>query len=267
MSEATDNKDDVIPETTEAAPAPKTRWQRSREWLFAALLLFVISSAVDAMIGFISGKKPVDCDQMNSAQAKKVCENDQKTAPTDNPGMAMRLSDANQYVSKSVNSLDPFNFAKIFYGYLLNGVPPGTQVSEPMLKAGRDANVFTYIFRAIPGAYYTILAIASTGWVSIITALIALLFGYAVQRSSWKDDDYGYQLISLLFVPIIGGAFIWGLIQLMSLATYLFGSILNAAEASTAFSVLGTTVWAMFKKTENDSTDKFIKWSKERIFT
>jgi hypothetical protein len=96
--------------------------------------------------------------------------------------------------------------------------------------------------------------------------VIALLFGYLTVRTGPKEEAGGHTLFGLLLVPLIGGAFIWVLIQLMALAGYLFGNMLEAAEAHTAFSVVGSTAWAMFKKTENDVTDKFIKWSKDALF-
>lgn len=264
MSETIDETEEETSETPE--PAGKTIWHKVRDWIFAAALLFVISSAIDATVGFVTGKEPEhgkgeiekstpDCSKRSSSLAKSLCN-------------------GNEYVAESVKAVDPFNFAGIFYGYLISGVPPNPKAfysfSQPVpkfLEGNGILLIVVFLYRAIPGAIYTAIALASTGLMSSITAFVSLLFGYATVRTIYsKDDESGHRLIGYLVIPLIGGAFIWVLLQLMSLASHLFGSFLAAAEASTAVSVLGTTVWAIFKKTETDTTERFIKWTRKLVF-
>lgn len=264
MSETIDETEEVTSETPE--PTGKTVWHKVRDWVFAAVLLFLISSVIDATVGFVTGKEPEhgrgetekstpDCSKRSSSLAKSLCA-------------------GNEYVANSVKAVDPFNFAGIFYRYLISGVPPNPQAfysfSQPVPKFLEGSGILlliVFLYRAIPGAIYTAIALASTGLMSSITAFISLLFGYVTVRAIYgKDDESGHRFISYLAIPLIGGAFIWVLLQLMSLASHLFGSFLAAAEASTAFSILGTTVWAIFKKTETDTTEKFIKWSRHLVF-
>jgi hypothetical protein len=258
MSEAADNTEDLAPETIDAKPERLPAWKKVRKWIFGAVLLFVISSTVDATVGLISGKK-----------SDSPKQNNQEVAST----WIATLRDGNKYVIDNVNALKPFTVAEIYYGYLLVGVPPvplksylPAQPVPEILMKNNIGLIIVFIYRAIPAAIYTLVVVGSSGWISAITGMVALLFGYMALRSISAAKDKRFDWSYLLFVPIVGGVFVWLLIQMMSLAGYVFGGVLTAAETTTVFSILGTTVWAIFKKTENDATDKFIKWSKERIF-
>ena len=281
MSEETENRDLTETETTE--PPPPTRLKRVVTWLFAAALLFIVSSTVEGILRLVNiGGKDQDCSTATSDEARKLCEDalvisvaQKKLSDAERLdcskrrfGITQSLCEGNIYVMAGVNSVAPFNFAAIFYSYLIDGVPPaqlkGYAFSQPVPEILERIAIVKFLYRAIPGAIYTALAIASHGWVSVITAIVALVFGYFAMRPFFGEGMH--RILDFLAIPLIGGGFIWVLTQLMMLAGTLFGSVLIAAEAHTAFSVAGSTILAMFKKTENDATDKFIKWSKAILF-
>ena len=110
------------------------------------------------------------------------------------------------------------------------------------------------LLRVIPGAYYTVLAIISAGWVSCLTSVTALFLGYSAVKSEIKQDD-GPPFI-LLAVPIIGCVLVWLLLMIMGLAGWLFGELLAGAEMVAAFSVVPPVAWALVKKGEHDVTGK-----------
>lgn len=224
------------PSNSPSNPIPKPRWRKVANWLIAAAILCAISTCVDKFLEWFSIK---------------------------------HLTEANLYFVNGVKAIDPFTLARVFYFYLLSGTPP--EAVEPYAFAQPVPTSFplllTMLWRLIPGALYTAMTIISSGWVSTIVAATAIFLGYISVRSRSKTNETSFDtLVALLAVPLIGCIFVWLLLQLMWLASVLFGEVLVAAEMVATFTVLGPTIaWALFKKSENDATDKVIKSLVKRI--
>jgi hypothetical protein len=116
------------------------------------------------------------------------------------------------------------------------------------------------LWRIIPGALYTVKIVVSEGWVSILTALVALFVGFAFAREFLSDAETPLigKLCALLAVPLIGSVFVWLLLTIMWLAGLLFGWLLVSAPTVAFFSMIGTCIKAVVKEREHHVTGQII---------
>lgn len=228
MPESTELSNDPSSKPSEALPL--TPWQKVRKWLIAAAILAIISTSVDQLLKLFS---------------------------------ITLLKQANDALVEGIKLVDPFNLAKIFSEHLVYGIPPesvkGYAFTQPVPEW--IPGLVILFWRLVLGIIYTAIIIISSGWISTITAVAAILFGYIFLRLVFKKIETLSGTVGMvLAVPLVGCIFVWMLLQLMGLASYFFGGILWAAESYAVIAfVVPTSVWMVFKKMENDATDKIIK--------
>lgn len=228
MSEPENHQDDS--HAYSSKPSDNSRWLKIRNWLIRIGVIMVLLS-IEKVVEHVSLRE---------------------------------LTELNSSFVNGVQEVDPFGLARLFYDYLLHGAPReppptlyGFQIprSEPPESVGFG----TVLYRIIPGAFYTARIIVSKGWVSTLTALVAVFLGFACMWSSLKEEESLYsKLLMLLAVPLIGSVFVWVLLKIMWIAGLLFGHLLVSAQTIAYFSVVGACAEAVVKEQEHHFTSKII---------
>ncbi len=218
-------------------PEPKTNtWgRRIRTYSVRVLVIFVLSAIVEKCIEFFSEKGIEHLRHLNEA------------------------------FINSVDQLKPWNLAKLFYAALLgNGL---FEITSLCSHTGIVGRIFCAILNSPYAAFQTIKALSSQGPVSVLTALVAFLVGVlATVLSERKESDhYDWRdvLGIVLFAPLIGSCFMWALLGLMHLASFLFGwMMLVAAGAIAGLSVtaplIGSLGSAVVKEREHSISHKIV---------
>jgi hypothetical protein len=175
MSEPVNHQDDS--HVGSSKPSDNSRWLKIRNWLISIVVIMALSTVVEHV--------------------------------SDN--WSRELTEINHSFVEGVGKVNPFRLAGLFYDYLLQGPPreppptlygfPIPRPSEPLQSVGFG----TVLWRIIPGAFYTAKIIVSDGWVSALTALVALSLGFACVWWNLKKAESLYgALLLLLAVPLVG---------------------------------------------------------------
>ena len=233
MSEPVDHQDNST--AVSSKPADNSRRLKIRNWLISVAVILVITVL----------EKVIDHHVLHNS---------------------LNLTEINKSFVKGVGEVNPFKLARVFYDYLLQGAPreplptlygfPFPRTPEPPQSVGFG----TVLWRVIPGAFFTAKTIVSEGWVSTLTALVALFLGFAgVWPELKKHESLIGTLYLLLVVPLIGSVFVWLLITIMWLAGLLFGWLLVSAQTVAYFGVTLTCfIKAVVKKKEHHVTGEII---------
>lgn len=217
-------------------PEPKTNtWgRRIRNYSVGVLVIFVLSAIVEKCIEFFSEKGIEHLRHLNEA------------------------------FINSVDQLKPWNLAKLFYAALLgNGL---FEITSLCSHTGIVGRIFCAILNTPYAVFLTIKALSSQGPVSILTAAVAFLVGVlaTVLSERRKSDHYDWRdvLGIVLFAPLIGSCFMWALLGLMHLASFLFGWMLVAAGTIAGLSVtaplIGSLGSAVVKEREHSISHKIV---------
>ena len=206
------------PPPVEPAEPKRTTWRR-RIWIYSlrVILIIVISYVVEKCIELFSGEG------------------------------IQHLRHLNEAFVKSVDELKPWNLGKIFYAGLFGkGLSEATSLCS---HTGLFGRLYCAIVNTPYAVFHTIKALSSQGPVSIIMAVATFVVGALLMLWSErkKSDHYDWRdvLGIVLFAPLIGSCFMWGLLQVMHLASYLFGWALVAAETVAGISVLASSIGAL----------------------
>ena len=238
------------PGSESADPARRTApphpwWLSFRRWLLSALVISLISAGVEKATEFFS------------------------------PEGRKHLVKINNAFRRGVEHADPFQVARAFYHGFGQGPPPpgpaGLLIPQPQSTPQPWESGWTFIFNRLEYAVkYTWKTVLAGGAISLITGAVALLGGLLLTFNPKEINP----VISVLLAPLIGGALIWGLLQLMRLASLLFGQVLHAIDVIAYISAtLPFLAWAtssafglVFKEREHHLTGRLIHWLTERFF-
>jgi hypothetical protein len=134
--------------------------------------------------------------------------------------LAERAPDAviafNQYVLTGLRDIRPLAFAQLYY----HNVALAFSTASPA-----SPNLGALILAIILELPKTLVEIMFTGnLISIITALLALGIGLAAwSPEGFAKKTYGEWIVTLALAPVIGGVFIWILLEILLIANLILG--------------------------------------------
>ena len=236
MSEPINHQDDSHPDSSK--PSNNSRGLKIRNWFIRIVVILALTTVVE--------------------QVAKHVSRDSLT----------ELTKINHSFVKGIGEINPFRLAGLFYNYLVYGPPRepeprstlyGFQIPRPRAEPPQSGGTLMMFWRIIPGAFHTAKTVVFGGWISILTALVALFLGFACVWSNLKKGESIYvALLLLLAVPLIGSVFLWVLLAIVWLTGLLFGWLLVSAQTIAYFSVVGACVKAVVTEREHDVISKII---------
>lgn len=284
MPEPVDNPDTASPgESVPTQKSRKLKWWRN--WLIHVLVIFVVSSAWEKVYEHVSKDSIKHVRDANESFVKGVeavnpfnlwnifsgyLNTGKLPAPLEKPKIkadeSLRTLPKSPELSapsaplvwRKFNSNDPFDPARTLT------IPSRTPaVSEPPEPSA--PTIWVKLLRIIPGAYYTAKTIISQGWISSITAAIALfVMGCFAKAKPIMLLHPG------MIIPMMGCGFVWLLLKLMLIASWLFGELLAGIEMIVYFSTVVPAVGhgifhAMAKEREHRSTEIISKGLADKL--
>jgi hypothetical protein len=134
----------------------------------------------------------------------------------------------------SLSRLDPWNLASVFYGYLSANWPANEDTISYIVHGDFiPASQFRFLWRVVPGGFYTAGTIFSQGWVNSFTAAVSVAIGVAIV---WKMDIPW--IFKAFVVPMIGCVCLWILLETIYLAGAIFGDHFETVQMGTYLSLL-----------------------------
>jgi hypothetical protein len=188
------------------------------------------------------------------------------------------LRGLNLQLVRSVEQLDPWSLATTFYSALWRTMFPPSSVPfapppsmDPVSVALRlIVGLFRLATYAIPMALIATLgSIISQGATSIVVAVVAAVLGTLVfiVIGIIRDEEPDIR-VSLLLVPVLGSGCMWALLQVMRLASLVFGWALGVAEGIAAVSatvpLAAMLLRAVLQEREGAAADAATDWLDDR---
>ncbi|MEP6850654.1 MAG: hypothetical protein ABI999_17485 [Acidobacteriota bacterium] len=168
------------------------------------------------------------------------------------------LSNANASFAKSLEGVDPWNLAGVYFGYVSGYAMARSTTTFGYIFNGEFITAHGtafFLWRLIPGVFYTAGVIWAESWFNIFVALVALGIGYAFVKDS--EASFFHKLAG---APLIGCMFLWLLLKIMMLASFLFGGVIDGVNFIVFGSVFGSAILsAVAQEREHHFTGLFLK--------
>ncbi|MEP7076996.1 MAG: hypothetical protein ABI878_14415 [Acidobacteriota bacterium] len=171
------------------------------------------------------------------------------------------LGKANASFAKNLEGVDPWNLAGVYFGYVSGYAMARSTTTFGYIFNGEFITAHGtafFLWRLIPGVFYTAGVIWAQSWFNIFVALVALGIGYAFVK-----DSEGPFFHKLAGAPLFGCTFLWVLLKIMMLASFLFGGMIVGINIIVFGSFFGSSILsAVAQEREHHVTGLFLKWFK-----